>query len=180
MRKKYLFTFLMTVVLAISLLVQASPASACTMGLTPGFWKNHQIIWNTSDLYIDDYYDTLFGLTSPVTGSDGTSVNLHIKLIDALNANGNKNGVNAFLRQSAAALLNSVYLEDYGNPKDVKAMVQAAFGEIVEPYYNNLALWRGPALGDMTAWKNYLENFNTMENAVFLSIPKSLSGGNWY
>ncbi len=169
MKRRRLISVLIAVVsLVTAISVVAGPVLACSMGLTPGFWKNHTSLW-TSWNTGTNYYDTIFGVPSTFTGKDGSSVNLHIRLLDALNANGNKSGIEAFLRQSAAAWLNSSLLTDYFEELDVKAIVQTAFGVVSDADYGAYVGWRTPHLakGDIEGIKNFLEANNSLENAVF-------------
>jgi hypothetical protein len=158
MKKKWIRILVMVIVinLIVPMAVQVTHAYACSMGLTPGFWKNHTEIWDGD--WGDDYYNEIFGLPESFNG-----IRLHISLLDALTAKGNKNGVNAFLRHSAAGWLNAVYLTNYFEEDDVIAIAQAAFG--ITPSLP--VTWRGVAIGDMEGWKNYLEDANEIENAVF-------------
>ena len=66
-------------------------------GLSPGFWKNHQCLWQGNKPC--DSFNRVFGVSVKI-GNDRNPT-----LLEALQSNGG--GVNALARQAAAALLNS-------------------------------------------------------------------------
>ena len=96
-----------------------------TEGLTPGFWKTHSQYgpaplsgWPETGYSPTDSYETIFGVDVP---------SLTPTLLDALSIGGG--GVDALLRQSAAALLNASdpYIDYLYTTAQIVAMVQNAF-----------------------------------------------------
>jgi len=113
MKKRYLLVMAVLVV-AMGLAI-AVPASACTQGCTPGYWKQPHHFDSWVGYAPDDYFDEVFG------------VGQHIKLIDALWLRGG--GENALMRHAVAALLNAAYYPDmdYISPAYVSSLVQEAY-----------------------------------------------------
>lgn len=103
MMKRLLLVLVVVAAAVVPLLAMGGTASACTEGLTPGYWKNiRQHPWPTGYCPTDDF-DTAFGLpqgTSDIWAADG-----NLSLMEALRTGGG--GFYAFNRHAAAGLLNS-------------------------------------------------------------------------
>jgi hypothetical protein len=99
-------TLLVTVLFVVAMIVTTVvPASACTQGCTPGYWKQEQHFDSWVNYRTYDYFDEIFG------------VGPHITLLDALWARGG--GENALRRHAVAALLNANRLWPAYNNEDV-------------------------------------------------------------
>jgi len=119
MMKKLLAVFV-AVAIAVGALVpvlaQTGTASACTEGLTPGYWKNHPDAWVTYDPDSDTTFRDVFGV-----GPEET-------LMDVLNTGGGK--WDALNRHAVAALLNAADPDiDYWDEGWVISHVQQAYGD---------------------------------------------------
>lgn len=135
--------------------VNATPASACTEGLTPGYWKNHTeawvgLMWRGNPVTpTTKFVDVMFaGTDYPALAAKSyfprdPSINANITLMQALQLGGG--GEKAFLRHATAALLNSASDIDYWGEKWVLDRVSAAY-------------WSG----NFEKYKNLLESYNQM------------------
>jgi hypothetical protein len=100
---KKLLAVLVVIAAVVPVLALASTASACTQGLSPGWWKNQGAnSWGGGYTHDMDF-DTAFGLPAGTTGT--------LTLWQGLTTGGG--GFNAFNRQAVAGLLNSVSGLDY-------------------------------------------------------------------
>ena len=100
--KRLLLVLVVVAAVLVPTLAMAGTASACTQGLTPGWWKNKGADRWTGYAWGDDF-DTVFGMpqgTSDMWAADGS-----LSLWEALTTGGG--GFYAFNRQAVAGLLNS-------------------------------------------------------------------------
>ena len=116
MKMKRMFPVVLAVVIALGALMpvvlQAGTASACTEGLTPGYWKNHTDRWTGHSPTC--YFDEVFG------------VGPHRTLLQVLQTGGG--GQIALNRHAVASLLNAYrFAPDWYSPGWVIARVQYAY-----------------------------------------------------
>ena len=118
--------------IVVPVLVQGGTASACEVGLTPGYWKNHTEVWDNDPLgswagrpLPTDLFDEVFGVTG---GEFDNYVDPpHLPLLDVLRTGGGK--FDALNRHAVAALLNRA---NFGYPafysySFIKGKVQYAY-----------------------------------------------------
>ena len=118
MKKRIL---LVTMMLVVMTLVSVAPASACTEGCTPGYWKQEQHF----DSWVGysptgDYFDEVFG--------EGP----HMTLLDALSAQKKDQDIDsgeeaALIRHAVAALLNAASIEGFWSEAHVIGDVKGAY-----------------------------------------------------
>ena len=134
--KRLLVVLLVIAAVLVPVLAMGGTASACTEGLTPGYWKNRGA--NSWPAYAHGSdFDTAFGLVGNPTGT--------LTLWQALTTGGG--GFNALNRHAVAALLNAYDDDlDYYAPSWVRGIVQDAY--------------ENP--GDWEVYKNQLQDANEM------------------
>jgi hypothetical protein len=105
---KKLLAILVVVAIAVGavvpVLAQTDNASACTNGLTPGYWKNHKDL-SPAAFSTDPYFDEWFAAYGGVPLSTAYATPPHARLSVVLATGGGK--FTALNRHAAAALLNS-------------------------------------------------------------------------
>ncbi|GEM_PF-2036076 len=122
---KKVFVAVMAMVMMLGVLapvvLQTDTASACALGLSPGYWKNHTEVWDGTDPEWNGplpgaYFDEVFGVVG---------LGPHVTLIDILNTGGGK--WNALNRLAVASLLNSYGVPDAMAEHYVKAFVLCSY-----------------------------------------------------
>ena len=116
MKKLFVAVMAMAITLGVlaPVVLQGGTASACTPGLSPGYWKNHTEVWNGSDpewvgpLPGDSFY-VVFQLEGLNDMYGDPVADPGITLEQALNSKGG--GQDALNRMAVASLLNA-----YGVP----------------------------------------------------------------
>jgi len=131
MKKLFIATLAMAIMLGVlaPVVLQGGTASACTLGLSPGYWKNHTEAW--VGYSTGDYFDTVFG------------VGPHVTLLQALQTGGG--GLNALNRQAVGAILNASSIPG--------ALSEAYVLQFVRHVYNN------PTANDWEYYKDLLESY---------------------
>ena len=133
---KRLLAVIVVIAAVVPVLALTATASACTEGLTPGFWKNRGADSWSAYAHGSDF-DTAFGLPAGTTGG--------LTLWQALTTGGG--GFKALNRHAVAALLNAYDDDlDYYSPSWVRGIVQDAY--------------ENP--GDWESYKNQLQDANEM------------------
>ena len=89
---------------AVSMLVMATPVSACVEGFTPGYWKNIRMHEWPDEYGPDDCFCTTFGIVPCTLVTDLDRYDSTPTLMEVLRTGGG--GLYAFSRQAVAQLLN--------------------------------------------------------------------------
>jgi hypothetical protein len=126
-------------------------------GLTPGFWKNHVLLWTGYDE--SQTFADVFNLTSPITiDLNKKSENLNPTLLAALKAKGGINeemGIyDALARHAVAALLNAAH------PHVCYPMTEEAIKIAVKNTIEN------GLMNDAELLKNQLEAYNQLGGGI--------------
>ncbi len=147
----------LALVLVVPLFVAAAvPASACTPGFTPGYWKNHTEAWKiytTGQLYRDVF--GLNGKPAALAALDtlkwkgkGTTAGRDMTLLNALSIEGGGNQ-GAFVRYTVASLLNDTRVG--ANTSYIRTLVPDVFP--------NGGISKGEPFHSLEWWNIYLESF---------------------
>jgi hypothetical protein len=146
---------LVSILVAVPLLVIASPVASCVDGFTPGYWKNErQHAW--TDYSPTDRFCDVFGVPAAQLpsryGSDPT-------LMDVLRQGGG--GLYAFSRQAVAQLLNVTHLGGDAQPGHeawIKELVVKAFNNPDEITHSDNDF--NMHTEDVEWWKDYIESYH--------------------
>ena len=116
MKKLFVAVMAMAIMLGVlaPVVLQADTASACALGLSPGYWKNHTEAWPVQ-YSPDDNFDVVFGVTG----------NGDLTLIQALEGRGG--GFIALNRLAVASILNAHSVPDALSEAYVLMFVQHAY-----------------------------------------------------
>lgn len=100
MKKRILALIAVAVTLGVlaTLVLQVGTASACALGLSPGYWKNHTEAWAGTGYSPEDTFNGVFGVGPSIT------------LMSSLRLRGG--GEAAFDRMAVASLLNANSVPD--------------------------------------------------------------------
>lgn len=162
MKKITLVALTLILTLGVFLTV-ASPASACVVGYSPGYWKNHPEAWAAKGISPSDTINNYFGVNRDPD----------VTLMQALQTGKNSalfgDPAGAFWREVVAQLLNSALSEShinwlkllvaYGWDTDAKQFQPA--WEFSYYYYEDGVMKGGDwGLHTLEEWKDALASFN--------------------
>ncbi len=146
------------VLTAVSMLVMASPVSACVEGFTPGYWKNVRMHPWPEEYNPGDCFCLTFGVPEAQMPAkyDGCPT-----LMEALKQGGG--GLYAFSRQAVAQLLNVWNMDTDDGTKQghedwLVGLVQLAFANPASITYSDNDFVMHTE--DVEWWKNYIESYH--------------------
>jgi hypothetical protein len=164
--KKFIWVAL-TLILAVGMvLAVTSPASACEVGTSPGYWKNHPEAWPAG-------VSPTGATAATINGTFGISRTPDVTLMAALGSGRNSalfgDPAAAFWRQAVAQYLNEA--SKSGNTDYIVGLVQAAWGGAkgttmlsswAYSVFDTGGTWIGWETHTLEWWTNYLESFNSL------------------